>query len=153
MSRPLVADTLARLVTAFVNPTPKPSVRFLEIAGRINEVTIQTRHGPAAATIYHPEATDTKPGVYVNVHGGGFVGGRREMDDSRCRYLAAHADVVVVNTDYVLARTSAFPHPSSRSTTFCNGRRRPNGIGTAAGCAWAARAQGATFRPPSLGWH
>jgi acetyl esterase/lipase len=111
MSRPLVADTLARLVTAFVNPTPKPSVRFIEIAGRIDEVTIPTRHGPADATIYRPEATGTKPAVYVNIHGGGFVGGYREMDDPWCRFLAAHADVVVVNTDYVLAPRKRFPAP------------------------------------------
>jgi acetyl esterase/lipase len=50
-----------------------------------------------------------KPGVYVNVHGGGFVVGHREQDDPWCRYLAAHANVVVVNTDYVLAPHKRFP--------------------------------------------
>jgi acetyl esterase/lipase len=106
-----VADTVARLFAATINPTPKPGVRFPEIAGRTTEITIETRHGPAAATVYRPEPTAAKPGVYVNVHGGGFVVGHREQDDPWCRYLAAHANVVVINTDYLLAPRKRFPVP------------------------------------------
>ena len=109
LSRQPVADTLARLFAAVVNPTPKPGVRFPDVAGRTTEATIPTRHGTVAATIYHPETTAT--GVYVNVHGGGFVVGHREQDDPWCRYLAAHANVVVINTDYVLAPHKRFPAP------------------------------------------
>ena len=47
--------------------------------------------------------------MYVNVHGGGFVVGHPEQDDPWCRYLAAHAGVVVVNVDYVLAPGRRFP--------------------------------------------
>ena len=49
--------------------------------------------------------------MYVNVHGGGFVVGHREQDDPWCRYLAAHANVVVINTDYALAPRERFPVP------------------------------------------
>jgi acetyl esterase len=49
------------------------------------------------------------PPVYVNVHGGGFVVGHPEQDDPWCRYLAARAKVVVVNTDYLLAPQRRFP--------------------------------------------
>ncbi len=105
-----MADALARLFAAAVYPRPKPGVRFPEISGRTAETTIETRHGRVAATIYHPESP-TEPGVYVNVHGGGFVVGHREQDDPWCRYLAAHANVVVVNTDYVLAPHKRFPAP------------------------------------------
>ena len=111
LSRQPVADTVARLFAATINPTPKPGVRFREIAGRTTEITIETRHGPAAATVYRPEPTAAKPGVYVNVHGGGFVVGHREQDDPWCRYLAAHANVVVINTDYLLAPRERFPVP------------------------------------------
>lgn len=111
LSRQPVADTAARLFAATINPTPKPGVRFPEIAGRTSEITIETRHGPAAATVYRPEPTAAKPGVYVNVHGGGFVVGHREQDDPWCRYLAAHANVVVINTDYLLAPRERFPVP------------------------------------------
>jgi acetyl esterase len=111
LSRQLVADTVARLFAALINPTPKPGVRFPEIPGRTNEITIETRHGPVAATIYRPQSQAAEPGAYVNVHGGGFVVGHREQDDPWCRYLAAHANVVVINTDYVLAPHQRFPVP------------------------------------------
>jgi len=104
-----VADLAARLFAAVVNPTPKPGVRFPEIQGRATEIDIETRHGPVAATIYHPPSQVGRPAVYVNVHGGGFVVGHREQDDPWCRYLAAHANVVVVNSDYVLAPHKRFP--------------------------------------------
>jgi acetyl esterase len=111
LSRQPLADTVARLFAATIYPTPKTGVRFPEIAGRTTEITIETRHGPAAATVYRPEPTEAKPGVYVNVHGGGFVVGHREQDDPWCRYLAAHANVVVINTDYLLAPRKRFPVP------------------------------------------
>jgi acetyl esterase len=49
--------------------------------------------------------------VYVNVHGGGFVVGHPEQDDPWCRYLAAFANVAVVNPDYILAPYRRFPVP------------------------------------------
>lgn len=106
-----VTDVLARAFAAGVDPAPKPGVRFPEIPGRTTFVVIPTRHGDVAATVYHPSESTARPAVYVNVHGGGFVVGHREQDDPWCRYLAATADVVVVNTDYVLAPRRRFPAP------------------------------------------
>ncbi|OBJ76014.1 alpha/beta hydrolase [Mycobacterium colombiense] len=83
-------------------------MRFPEFAGRTSEATIDTRHGPVSATVYHPPAA-TNPPVYVNVHGGGFVVGHPEQDDPWCRYLAANAGVMVINPDYVLAPRHRFP--------------------------------------------
>lgn len=112
LSTQLVADSVARLFAAVVNPAPKPAVRFPEIIGRTTTISIPTRHGPTPATIYHPAAQHHhQAAVYVNIHGGGFVVGHREQDDPWCRYLAAHAQVVVVNTDYVLAPHRRFPAP------------------------------------------
>ena len=109
LSRPLVADTVSRVFAAVVNPAPKTGVSFPDIAGVTTETAVPTRHGTVAATIYHPKATPA--GVYVNVHGGGFVVGHREQDDPWCRYLAANANVVVINTDYALAPHERFPVP------------------------------------------
>ena len=105
------ADVLARLFARFVDPAPRPAVRFPDIVGDVRTDVVATRHGPAPVTIYRPPATDDRPGVYVNVHGGGFVVGHPEQDDPWCRYLAAHAGVVVVNVDYVLAPGRRFPAP------------------------------------------
>jgi acetyl esterase/lipase len=112
LSRPLVADNVARLFARFalaVHRIPKPEVSFPEIVGRTTDAAILTRHGTVEATIYYPPSDPD--GVYVNVHGGGFVVGHREQDDPWCRYLAAHANVVVINTDYVLAPHKRFPTP------------------------------------------
>lgn len=102
-------DPLARLFAATVNPAPKPAVRFPDIVGRTSLITVPTRHGPVAATVYRPDPRVHRPPIYVNIHGGGFVVGHREQDDPWCRYLAEAAGVVVVNTDYLLAPQYRFP--------------------------------------------
>jgi acetyl esterase len=115
LSRRPVADMVARMFAARINgaihPALKPGVRFTEIAGGTTDISIETRHGPVAATIYQPQSPTGIPGVYVNAHGGGFVVGRREQDDPWCRFLAAQANVVVLNMDYVLAPHKRFPAP------------------------------------------
>lgn len=108
----VVADSLARLFGAALDPAPKPGVRFPDVVGRTSTVSIPTRHGATAATVYHPELErDQQPAVYINIHGGGFTVGHREQDDPWCRYLAARAGVAVVNTDYVLSPRYRFPAP------------------------------------------
>ena len=109
LSLPLVADNLARVFAATVNPSPKAAVRFADIQARSSQTIIPTRHGQVPATLYHPPKAVISPAVYVNVHGGGFVVGHPEQDDPWCRYLAANAGVVVVNPDYVLAPRHRFP--------------------------------------------
>jgi acetyl esterase len=106
-----VADSMARLFAATADPEPKRAVRFPEVSGRTTTISIPTRHGDTTATVYHPEPNGRRPAVYVNVHGGGFAIGHREQDDPWCRFLAAHAGVVVINTDYVLAPHRRFPAP------------------------------------------
>jgi acetyl esterase/lipase len=110
-----VADAVARTFARLINPAPKPGVRFPDIDGHATTISIPTRHGDVEATVYRPtSASGDRPAVYVNVHGGGFVVGHREQDDPWCRYLAAHADVVVINTDYVLAPRRRFPTPAEQ---------------------------------------
>lgn len=109
LSQQRVADTLARLFAAVVDPAPKPAVGFPEIAGDTARISIPTRYGAAAATVYRPPSPTTSAAVYVNIHGGGFVVGHPEQDDPWCRYLAARAGVFVINTSYVLAPRHRFP--------------------------------------------
>ncbi|MEV0671455.1 alpha/beta hydrolase [Mycobacterium sp. NPDC050441] len=114
LSTPMLADALARLFSVGVRPGPMRGVRFPEIPGRTTMIAIPTRHGDVAATVYQPEAGEEKPAVYVNVHGGGFVVGHREQDDPWCRFLAEHANIVVVNVDYLLAPHHRFPTPAEQ---------------------------------------
>jgi acetyl esterase len=108
-SVPLVADTFARVFAAAARPTPHPAVRFADIPARTSQASIPTRYGAVPAVLYHPPSEVSAPPVYVNVHGGGFIVGHPEQDDPWCRYLAAHAGVVVVNPEYVLAPGHRFP--------------------------------------------
>lgn len=107
-----VADAVARLLSATVKAAPRRGVRFPEIAGHTSTIRIPTRYGAVEATVYRPRpAADLTLPVYVNIHGGGFAVGNREQDDPWCRYLAARAGVVVVNSDYVLTPRHRFPAP------------------------------------------
>ncbi|MEV7043665.1 alpha/beta hydrolase fold domain-containing protein [Amycolatopsis sp. NPDC051061] len=109
LSKPFVADGVARLMAAGAARVQKARPLFPEIPGRTGEFTVPTRHGPMPATLYRPPGE--AKGVYVNAHGGGFVVGGAIADDPLCRYLAEHAGVFVVNVDYVLAPHRRFPAP------------------------------------------
>ncbi len=112
LSRPLIADTIARTFASTIRPAAKSAVSFPELTCRTTSHRIPTRHGQVPATVYHPPSSDedsSDAAVYVNVHGGGFVVGHPEQDDPWCRYLATHAGVAVINPDYVLAPRYRFP--------------------------------------------
>lgn len=111
LSKPFVADGVARLMGAAAARAIKPRPLFPEIPGRTGEITVPTRHGPMPATLYRPPEGAPARGVYVNAHGGGFVMGTPIGDDPLCRYLAEHAGVFVVNVDYALAPARRFPAP------------------------------------------
>ncbi|MGW4488318.1 alpha/beta hydrolase [Amycolatopsis sp. NPDC004368] len=113
LSRRPVADIVARRFAAKINAAIHPGgePRFPEFTVPTTDLSIDTRHGPVEATVYLPPAPAGTPGVYVNAHGGGFVVGHRQQDDAWCRFLAVHAGVVVLNTDYALAPATRFPTP------------------------------------------
>ena len=60
--------------------------------------------------IHRPKATSdkTRPGL-LEIHGGGFIMGSKEMMDPWCDRVAAELDAVVVSTDYRLAPENPFP--------------------------------------------
>jgi acetyl esterase len=76
----------------------------------VTEEFVPTAWGPARALFYWPNVQSTQPlPVYLNLHGGGFVAGVPEHDDSYCRRLAHNLGCLVVNLDYVLAPEHPFP--------------------------------------------
>ncbi|WP_339413635.1 alpha/beta hydrolase [Pseudomonas sp. EA_35y_Pfl2_R5] len=76
----------------------------------VAEEQIPTAWGPARALFYWPHTPSQEPlPVYLNLHGGGFVAGVPEHDDSYCRRLAHNLGCLVVNLDYVLAPEHPFP--------------------------------------------
>lgn len=47
--------------------------------------------------------------LFVYMHGGGFVTGGLETDDSTCRAIALETGIAVVNVEYRLAPENKFP--------------------------------------------
>lgn len=88
-----------------------PLERFPEIARNSRVLTIPTSVSTAQAIVYLPPKIDTPPAVYVNFHGGGYILPFIELDDPLCRYLAAEANVVVLNVNYAVAPQHRFPAP------------------------------------------
>nr|WP_313408108.1 alpha/beta hydrolase [Pseudomonas sp.] len=71
---------------------------------------IDTPQGRARALFYWPLSGCKQPRpVYLNLHGGGFVAGVPEHDDSYCQRLAHNLGCLVVNLDYALAPEHPFP--------------------------------------------
>nr|WP_235533260.1 alpha/beta hydrolase [Paenibacillus sp. Leaf72] len=85
----------------------QPSASF---AVQRQEGIIPTRAGDTRVLVYTPESalSDSLP-VYINMHGGGFILGKAEMDDPWCRLIAHRAGCVVINVDYRLAPEHRFP--------------------------------------------
>ncbi len=62
---------------------------------------------PLRLDVFRPEADGTYP-IVVNIHGGGWTFGNKEMDESLCRYLARRG-YVIFNINYRLAPVHRFP--------------------------------------------
>lgn len=107
-----LADALARLAQRAPGaPRIAPEIAFEELPARTEPLTIPTRHGEIPAVLYSPPGGPSGAGVYLNLHGGGFVMRHPEQDDALCRFVAATAEVSVVNIDYTPAPQLRFPGP------------------------------------------
>ncbi len=108
----LVKTLKAKLLRAFAK---RMKGKFVYAAAQfplraVAEEFIPTPWGAARALFYWPHTPSSEPlPVYLNLHGGGFVAGVPEHDDSYCRRLAHNLGCLVVNVDYVLAPEHPFP--------------------------------------------
>lgn len=107
-----LADGAAKLMQRAPRGPRLPSeVAFTEVPATTEEITVPTRHGQLRAIRYSPPSGPASGGVYLNLHGGGFVIRHPEQDDALCRFIAFHAGVTVINLDYIPAPQSRFPGP------------------------------------------
>ncbi|MFN3669907.1 MAG: alpha/beta hydrolase [Brevundimonas sp.] len=71
---------------------------------------IRTPSGPLRLRIYWPRRFSLRrPGIVLNIHGGGWVLGGPESYERICRAYCAQGDVIVVDVDYRLAPEHRFP--------------------------------------------
>jgi acetyl esterase len=74
------------------------------------ELQAPTRHGDVRVRAYYPQVRRL-PGVFVYLHGGGFVLGSIETHDRVMREYAHRAGIVVVGVHYTRAPEAKFPRP------------------------------------------
>ncbi len=87
-------------------PTPKVpadiQVENVFIAGQDERTKIRLR-------VYKPKVTGAPTPVLIWLHGGGYVIGTPEMDDSNCADFVRELGITVVSVDYRLAPWQPFP--------------------------------------------
>ena len=95
----------------------KHDEKYKQIPISGEEIQIPARSGEIRALIYRPNISVTAVAapapealpVFFNFHGGGFVFGLPEMDDSFCKKISEHLGIIVISADYRLAPEHPFP--------------------------------------------
>jgi acetyl esterase len=82
----------------------------------VREITVAGPTGEVSARLYRP-AGDMPLPVFVWLHGGGWVYGTVELNDTFCRTVANTVEAVVLNVDYRLAPEHAYPAPLDDAVT------------------------------------
>jgi acetyl esterase len=72
------------------------------------EMFLESEVGKVRVLAYGLADPTTRP-LFVDIHGGGFVMGRPEMDDRFMPYIATGAGVKILSIDYSLAPEAPFP--------------------------------------------
>lgn len=71
---------------------------------------IDTRVGKTLVHLYRPKGSRGKKiPLFINMHGGGFVKGRRDQDIVFCRNICSRSDCAILDIDYVPAPAMRYP--------------------------------------------
>ncbi|KAI0885820.1 alpha/beta hydrolase fold protein [Annulohypoxylon maeteangense] len=107
-------------------PTAKVSAGAPDVASNtIYKIPVSNPSGEIAIQVYVPTPDAIASGglekdgllpALVNFHGGGFVIGGLESDESFCRTLCQRLGSIIVNVDYRLA--PEYPHPVSATDSW-----------------------------------
>ena len=80
--------------------------------GREWDIEVDTRVGKTLVHMYWPEKTvekGRKIPLFINIHGGGFIKGRRDQDIVFCRNVCSRAHIAIADIDYVPAPAMRYP--------------------------------------------
>ena len=117
LSHPRVAAFVARRLQSVMpemlakqSGGVNPRDRMPEYATERRELVIPVAP-PVPAVVHRPAGATERPGVHINLHGGGFILGQTEADDALCRVIAVEAGVIVIDVDYAVAPQHPFPTP------------------------------------------
>lgn len=73
------------------------------------DMQIDTTVGETLVHMYCPVETDELLPLYINIHGGGFVKGRRDQDIVYCRNISSRSGCIVADIDYVPSPDMRYP--------------------------------------------
>jgi acetyl esterase len=118
-----VTAALAETLAALTPPVGLPAMREAYVRGelglptspkspRARTMTIDGPAGPIALRIFVP---DQVRGVYLHVHGGGWIAGSNDTWDEQLEYFGHEAGMVAVSLDYRLAPE----HPAPAAIEDC----------------------------------
>jgi acetyl esterase len=74
----------------------------------VREITVPGSAGDVSVRLYRP-ASDAPLPVFVWLHGGGWVYGTVDLDDTFCRIVANEVEAVVLSVEYRLAPEHPYP--------------------------------------------
>lgn len=78
--------------------------------GKEWSMDINTCVGKTRVYMYWPEHAEEKNiPLFINIHGGGFLKGRRDQDIVFCRSLCSKSDVAIADIDYIPAPDMRYP--------------------------------------------
>lgn len=78
--------------------------------GEERDFDVETEAGTVHVYFYRPVGSEGKTlPLYINLHGGGFVKGRRDQDMVLCRNYCSRAGVAVLDIDYLPAPSVRYP--------------------------------------------
>jgi acetyl esterase/lipase len=107
LSRDRITIALLRTVSPILN------ILFLKAFTRPRALEYRTKTDPPHRCLvyYPPDYDDSKiyP-VYIDFHGGGFIGGNPEDDADFCGLVAKEANCIVISSKYRYA--PEFPYPT-----------------------------------------
>lgn len=119
---PELQPWIAMMPTLDISDVAAARAELAELAGRVPPyeppveliVSDRTVPGPegapdVAVRIYRPAGHDEALPGLLHIHGGGFVVGSVDGEDSRAKELSATAGIVVVSVEYRLAPEHPFP--------------------------------------------
>lgn len=94
----------------------KARIDFAAITGK--EIWLPTHAGQVRALCYRPDGASDREmlPLYLNLHGGGFIGGLPEGDDSFCKRVCEELRIMVVSIDYRLA--PEYPCPADKEDAY-----------------------------------
>lgn len=89
-----------------LTPAPKPSTN---IAIKNIHIPVTDERRNIRVRLYRPAGTQEPTPLFLWLHGGGYLAGKPEMDDTLCAAYVHNTSVTVASVDYRLAPNHPFP--------------------------------------------